>query len=174
MPRIEDLLVERAACSSQSGSKADDTKWDAKSLYAFWSTRHAMIRLRAALQGVIICRDSRSVDCQGRPLLGLSPKLEITSHIKLDAATETLIAQQSATKEQQSVYRFFTCLYVVVVLTSSLFIPSYFALSTATGMPQPFWPNGFGGKLILAVDRVSVRMNTVIFYRASSHDTRKF
>ncbi|EUC56386.1 SNF2 family amino-terminal protein, partial [Rhizoctonia solani AG-3 Rhs1AP] len=54
---------------------------------AFWGTREGLFELRNVMKPYIIRRDKRSVDCDGQPLLGLLPLVEITSYITLNEPT---------------------------------------------------------------------------------------
>jgi hypothetical protein len=60
-----------------------------------------MFTLREALADIVIRRDERSKDNEGKSLLGLRPKLEILSYIKLDEETNAIIKSQTATKEDR-------------------------------------------------------------------------
>ncbi|KAG8719890.1 hypothetical protein FRC08_001754 [Ceratobasidium sp. 394] len=87
---------------------------------AFWGTREGLWLLRAALSDILIRRDDRSKDIDGNPLLGLLPKIEITSYLKLDAVTEAALSAETATKEARNRARmdldgFFTRLKKILV-----------------------------------------------------------
>ncbi|KAG8702764.1 hypothetical protein FRC11_011212, partial [Ceratobasidium sp. 423] len=73
IPHINELLPEHEA--------------NMESYKAFWSTREGLYELRRVMKPYIIRRDNRSVDCDGNPLLGLLPLLEITSYLQLDEPT---------------------------------------------------------------------------------------
>lgn len=66
----------------------------------FWTTRSGMVRLRNALDGVIIRRDERSLDRNNARLLRLLDKVQSTSFIKLNAAEEAAMAAQTVTSDQ--------------------------------------------------------------------------
>ncbi|QRV85106.1 Helicase conserved C-terminal domain [Ceratobasidium sp. AG-Ba] len=68
---------------------------------AFWTTKNAMIRLRAALKGTIIRRDNRSLDIDGKPLLGLHQKVSVMAFCKLlDSVKEALGRQTQSAKQR--------------------------------------------------------------------------
>jgi hypothetical protein len=99
--------ISSASESGDDVSMIDDLvpqqQLELQSYRAFWNTREGMFTLREALSDIVIRRDERSTDNEGRPLLGLRPKLEIISYIKLDEQTETALNSQTATKEDRSV-----------------------------------------------------------------------
>ncbi|KAG9100289.1 hypothetical protein FRC07_010427, partial [Ceratobasidium sp. 392] len=66
---------------------------------AFWTTKNGMISLRHALRGIIIRRDSRSLDVDGKPLLGLHPKVEILAFCEMDQRMEDALKRQMDTKQ---------------------------------------------------------------------------
>jgi hypothetical protein len=70
---------------------------------AFWNTRAGLFTLREAMQDILIRRDDRSKDPNGKPLLGLRPVIDTVSYLKLDEKTEAALKQATATKEHRSV-----------------------------------------------------------------------
>ncbi|QRW09543.1 Helicase conserved C-terminal domain [Ceratobasidium sp. AG-Ba] len=63
--------------------------------------KNAMIRLRAALKGTIIRRDNRSLDIDGKPLLGLHQKVSVMAFCKLlDSVKEALGRQTQSAKQR--------------------------------------------------------------------------
>lgn len=91
---------------------------DLGSYRAFWNTRAGLFTLRSEMQEYMIRRDERSVDYNGKPLLGLLPKLEITSYLKLDERTEVALKKETASKEDRQVF--------VHILRATYLIISYF------------------------------------------------
>jgi hypothetical protein len=107
----EFLLSLRGQTSSSVSESGDDVsiiddlvpqqQQELQSYRAFWNTREGMFTLREALADIVIRRDERSKDNEGKPLLGLRPKVEIISYIKLDEQTNAALQSQTATKEDR-------------------------------------------------------------------------
>ncbi|EUC56996.1 SNF2 family amino-terminal protein, partial [Rhizoctonia solani AG-3 Rhs1AP] len=101
--------------------KLSDSQMLDKSKYKkFWVTRKGLFLLRHLSRGIIIRRDSRSKDSKGESLLGLLPKLDITSFLKLYGPTLVAVDKEaerlgSIRSDSKLIEGFFTRLKQILV-----------------------------------------------------------